>query len=479
MKCIRELGLVSLAALLTFGCQTPELRRDVRDARTVVAAQPEAPRLVTVSAAAVSKVVSAGNANELFARVRIHVEHHKRDKRTPVNLALAVDTSGSMEGDAIEQARKACHTMVDALADGDRLAIVTYDSKARVLLSSQPLDAQRRSEAHARIDAITARGTTDMGNGLALALTEVQAHANSENVSRIVLLGDGVPNDASTILPNAQRAAAQAIAITALGLGVDYDETLMGRIAEAGGGKFRFVKEPKEVAALFKEEVLRIQRVAGRATTLRLAAGPGVQIREVVGHQLQGSGRDQWISIGDLVEGEDRDIAVRLTVPVHGSGASVELFDAVVSYQDAVVNGGGVTADGFLSVKVSNDPEIVKAAYDTEVDRSTARASVSSLVLQAIALARAGQLDQAKKLVDQAEQLARERGRALEDATLIAKAADMKKLRDSLPSLVAPPPVAVHHPALPTPQAPEPSMPSPAAAQVVREAHAAAKADLD
>src|SRR2546421_5472 len=83
----------------------------------------------------------------------------------------------------------------------------------------------------ARIAAIQARGTTDLAGGLQAALAQVQPYAAAETISRVVLLGDGEPNEAAPILPLAQQAAAQQIAITTLGLGIDYDETLMGRIA--------------------------------------------------------------------------------------------------------------------------------------------------------------------------------------------------------------------------------------------------------
>ncbi len=477
----KKLGFLSLAALM-WGCAKPELH-EVHDPTTVIAAQPTAPHLVKIDAAAVNHFIGAAAPGELYARIRIHVDHAKRDKRTPVNLALAVDTSGSMEGKAIDQARKACAAMVDALADGDRIAIVTFDSKARVLVPSTPLDKRSRAEVLARIGEIEAHGTTDMANGLTQAIAQVQGFANSENVSRVVLVGDGVPNEAAPILPLAQQAAAQQIAITTLGLGVDYDETLMGRIAESGGGKFHYVSDPEKVAGIFKDEVLRIERIAGRGANLRLAAGPGVEIREVVGYNTQASGRSLYVPIGDLVEGEDRDIAVRLAVPAHVAGGTVELFDAEVSYQDAVVNGGAVSEDGFLAVKASDNAEQIKAGYDIDIDRGTARASVASLVLQAIAAARAGRLDEAKKLVDHAEQVARERGKALDDEVLLAKAAEMKKLRDSLASIVpavqiVPQVVGSNVPGLPMPAPPSAPMPAPVkpeVAQIVKEAHAAAE----
>ncbi len=478
---LRRIGIGSLFTLLAIGCVPPVVvKKDVATADSVVVAAPKPPRLVTLEPASVQRLIAAEQSTEVLARVRIRVAAAKRDVRTTVNLALALDTSGSMEGEAIAAARQACHAMVDALSDGDRLAIVTFDSHAEVLLASTLLDGAERKRAHAAIDQIVARGTTSLGAGLALALQEARAFVSESNMTRVVLVGDGVPNDEANIVAMAQQAAGEKIAITALGLGIDYDETLMGRLAEAGGGKFHYVSEPLLVARVFEEEVLRMQRVAGRGASVRLAAGPGVEIREVVGFAMVPSGRDRLVAIGDLVEGEARELVVRLGVPARAAGATIELFDAEVSYEDVVVNGGAVKAETFLALKASDKPDEVRAGYDPELDRATAHASVAALILQAIATARSGSLEAANKLLDEAERVARERGRALSDEALAQKLGALKKLRASLPQLVPARVAAVAEPAggLHAPydgpgvlQA----MPAPEAARIVREAHAAAR----
>ena len=109
-----------------------------------------------------------------------------------------------------------------------------------------------------------ARGTTDLAGGLRLGLLEVASHHTNEGINRVVLLSDGVPNDRAPLDAMARSAAQNGITITTLGLGTDYDETVMAHLAQHSGGRFQYVQDSAQVAAMFRDEVLRMQRVVGR-----------------------------------------------------------------------------------------------------------------------------------------------------------------------------------------------------------------------
>ena len=72
----------------------------------------------------------------LYAQLRIGPGVIPDAQRSSVNLALVIDTSGSMEGDAIAHAKQAVRRMVASMSDGDRLALVSFDSDVEVLLES-------------------------------------------------------------------------------------------------------------------------------------------------------------------------------------------------------------------------------------------------------------------------------------------------------------------------------------------------------
>src|SRR5690606_4880251 len=123
------------------------------------------------------------------------------------------DTSGSMEGAAIDDARQACLTLVSSMKDGDGLAIVTFGSEPKVVLPATRLDAEARGRAKLEIGRIQASGTTDLAGGLSTGLAQLGeltrlTGASTDGIKRVVLLGDGVPNDANAMGSLAAQAKA-------------------------------------------------------------------------------------------------------------------------------------------------------------------------------------------------------------------------------------------------------------------------------
>src|SRR5262245_22159992 len=188
----------------------------------------------------------------------------------------------------------------------DHLAVVTFDSTAQVVIPSTELTPAARAGALDKIDALRARGTTDMADGLALALQQVAQGRVANSIDRIVLLGDGVPNDPAPLPALVEQARGARVSITTLGLGIDFDEGLLGKMAMDTGGVYRFVDKPELVADVFDHELTRMQTVVGRNLYLQLQPGPGVTIDEKPG--LGGTGPARYAMLGDLASGETRDV---------------------------------------------------------------------------------------------------------------------------------------------------------------------------
>ncbi|MBL8601511.1 MAG: VWA domain-containing protein [Myxococcales bacterium] len=420
--------------------------------------------LLTLDAATANRFVVAGARSELAARIRVAVPSISSLRRPPINLALVVDTSGSMEGRAIEDARVASRTLLESLHDGDRLSVITFDSQGRVLVPSTVLSAASRSTIAEQIAQIEARGTTAMAEGLRLGVAQVFANHDPAGINRIVLLGDGVPNDASGILETAQAAGARGVAITTLGLGLDYDETLMGNVAQRSGGHFHFVEDSSAVAAVFRDEVLRMERVVGRNAVAVLNAGPGVEVQSVVGLSATRTDEGIVVPLGDVSEGSTRDLVVRLSVPSRRNGASVELLDVTVRYVDALQGGGQRERRAFVGVRASSNEAELRAGRNEEVERTVAAQQLASNTLEAIRDARSGNLAAAQQRLDQAIAQAEQQARVRNDVRLQRRVASLRGLRGALPS------VAPSTPSAPAPEA--------APATAVRAAHDEAMSEL-
>ena len=344
--------------------------------------------------AAANRFVRAGVPSQVIAEISVGVKPMDRSGRPPANLALVVDTSGSMEGKAIEDARAAALALVDSLSPKDRLSIVVFNSKAELLLPSTVLDDADLKDVRGKLRAMRAEGTTDMASGLAMGVREVQAHLDPEAVNRVILLGDGVPNDASTIGPLTANAGQGGISITALGLGPDYDESLMGKMAQVTGGRFQYVADSSKVPSFFKEEIARLQKTYARDAWLDLSAGPGVTIDDVVGQEIIRNGTGVRVHVGDLALGEKMDVVVKLSTNGRKDGAAVELLDAVLRFNEGV---GGAQAERrvFLGSHATGDDAKLAAGKNVEVERAASRAKEAAETLEEIRRARASDVKDA------------------------------------------------------------------------------------
>ena len=423
--------------------------------------------VVSFDGALASSATRAEGETQVTARLRLGTRSPTDVTRAPANVALVVDTSGSMEGKAIEDARSAALTMVDGLADGDRLAIVGFGASATLLFPSTELDDDARADAHEKLAAMRADGTTDMTSGLRMGLDEVSNHRQPGGIDRVVLLGDGVPNDEPSVRPIADKARTRGITITALGLGPDYDETVMGRVAQLSGGRFHYVDDSSKIGAFLREEVLRLSGVYARGAAVDFTAGPGVRIDEVIGQRTSVTAGKVHVDLGDMSRGETRDIFVRLTVPGRRSGAAVEVLDAVLGFESPANPGVHVERRVFLGAHATSHEAELTSGRDVALEQDAGFAIAAAATVTALDLARAGARDSAVAALEQAaaaiDAIAKQTG----SQKLTVRASELRALAGDLPAPAWPnTPAAGAEPMAP---------PSPAPARLPADVEASAR----
>jgi len=409
--------------------------------------EPEDPELVVFEGEVDNTFVLAGEPSQVVTHLRVTTRPLEGASRPSINLALVVDTSGSMTGAPIDDARRASLALLDALGPDDRLTVVAFHSETEVLLPSTLLGGADLGALRGQIARMEARGTTDLAGGLRTGLEELVRHFEPQGINRLVLLSDGVPNDPSPILPLAQAAGERGVRITALGLGLEYDETLLGQIAQLSNGRFHFVDDSARVAGVFRDEVLRFERLLARDLVLELRPGPGVTIDGVVGQPIATAGGGVQIALGDLSEGEERDVIVSLRAEPRRPGTTLELMDAVLRFRDAVADAGPLERRVFVGARATEVASEIEAGRNAGVERTAERMRAAVTTVQAIERARAGDVESARLILDRAAARAASVADRQGDDDLRAQASEMRALGDALPTLSAPPAAAPAEPA--------------------------------
>jgi secreted protein with Ig-like and vWFA domain len=186
-------------------------------------------------------LIRAAGGSRRFLCAEIQApETPARPGRLPVNLVFVLDRSGSMTGAKIASAREAVLHGLRSLRPEDRFAVVAYDEHVDVVVPTTPATPQAREAAATRVSTIEARGTTDLHGGWQAGCEQVAEQLSSEAVGRCVLLTDGLANSGITDHDEIVRRCAafreRRVVTTAFGVGADFDETLLRRIADAACG---------------------------------------------------------------------------------------------------------------------------------------------------------------------------------------------------------------------------------------------------
>ena len=116
------------------------------------------------------------------------------------------------------------------------------------------------------IEGISIGGTTFLSGAYEAGYKAASQNKSTKNVSRVVLLTDGLANrgetDPEKLAQMAEKILSDGITTSTVGVGNDYDESLLGKMAENGGGGTYFIENPEDAEGVFLEELGYLKSLA-------------------------------------------------------------------------------------------------------------------------------------------------------------------------------------------------------------------------
>ena len=201
--------------------------------------------------------------------------------RTPLNLCLVIDRSGSMEGPPLEYVKQACGFVVDMLGPNDVLSIVTFEETVDVLMPPQRVT--NKQPIKDGIQRLIPGNTTNLYDGLALGAQQVMATTDPGRATRLVVLTDGDPTagikDFSALVAHAGEIKSRGITSTFLGFGPDYNEELLASMAKRAGGNYYYIPRPEMIPEVFRLELDKLMTSVARNLKLELKVARWVTLR--------------------------------------------------------------------------------------------------------------------------------------------------------------------------------------------------------
>jgi Ca-activated chloride channel family protein len=310
--------------------------------------------------------------------------------RMPLNFALVIDHSGSMRGAKLRNVREAVKMVIDRLEPTDYISVVIFDDTAQVIIPSMP--ANDKPGMKAAIDRIQDAGGTTMSLGMIQGLGELRRWNIPNAVNRMILLTDGVTyGDTDRCRQLARDAVAAGISIYPLGIGSDWDESLLDDIGQLSGGMpAEFIRAGADAMTIFEQQVQSAVAVAVRNVTLTLRLPTGVTprkavkvlplIRDVDANAL--SDRQVVINLGDLEKDTPQSVLVELMIDPRPAGL-FRIAQAELTYDVPVAGLVGEKLREDIKVTFSNDANLtsqVNALVMNFAEKSNAQRLVTRIL---------------------------------------------------------------------------------------------------
>jgi Ca-activated chloride channel family protein len=200
-------------------------------------------------------------------------------ERPPAALTFVIDISGSMaEPGRLDLAQESLGVMTDRLRDDDSVALVTFSDEAETVLPMTRLDGNR-DEIHDAIDDLEPTFSTNLGAGVETGYATAVEGLREGATNRVVLVSDALANDGDTdpdaILERIDGARREhGITLFGVGVGSEYGDALMERLADKGDGHTTYVSGSEEARTVFCEQLPRNIDLTARDAKAQVAFDP-------------------------------------------------------------------------------------------------------------------------------------------------------------------------------------------------------------
>ncbi len=212
---------------------------------------------VSVRARPDRTAVLAGEDGQV--RLELVLAAEKRARRNlslPTDLLVVLDRSGSMEGEKLEHGLAAIRELIAQVGEADRFALVTYSYEAELALPLSKASRSAKRHWERLLDGIEADGGTNMSHGLELAYETLRASRGDARAARVILISDGLANHGDSseqgLTMRAARFTKLEQVLSTVGVGLDFNEYLMSKLADAGTGNYYYLERSRTRRGLRK-----------------------------------------------------------------------------------------------------------------------------------------------------------------------------------------------------------------------------------
>ena len=331
--------------------------------------------------------------NEVVLSTRLKAPSVDDDDRQPLNLVACLDISGSMCGQKMDRMKKTVQVLVDHMTEQDKLGIVVFSTNFTKLASVQSMTSDRKIELKERVSRLYATNSTNISGAMLLGFELLGVRENDLN--RVLLLTDGLPNVGETTIPGLVELAGnrpKGVSISTFGFGADHNPELLQSMANAGGGNYYFIENADQISSSFAQELGGLISCYAQNVKIEATFKSGVLDVDMLNKAWEWEYDEEKliVRIPELIAEEDKNILAKIKLDKRSSSLprGVTIADVKISYTNLITKKNEV-------VETKAKIEFVKKGdesqeRDHEIVKQEARLMAAEAQKQAAEMATAG-----------------------------------------------------------------------------------------
>jgi len=293
----------------------------------------------------------------------------------PLNLALLLDTSGSMErADRVAIIREAMRVLTTQLHPQDVVSVVTFARTAR--LWADGVAGDKAGETLSQVGGITPEGGTNLEEAMRLAYETARRHYLANGINRVVLLTDGAANlgnvNAAALKQKVEAQRKQGIALDCFGIGwEDFNDDMLAELSGNGDGRYAFINSPEEAGTEFAAKLAGALRVAAQDVKVQVEFNP----QRVISWRQIGYAKHQ------LTKEQFRDNSV-IAAEISAQEAGNALYTV-----ETKPDGTGPVATVYVRYKIPGTEDVQEHEWEVPYDGNAPALGQSSAAMRLAATA--------------------------------------------------------------------------------------------
>ncbi len=194
-----------------------------------------------------------------------------------IHICLILDTSNSMRGQRLEMVWANVRHLLEKLHSDDLISIVAFSDRAEVVVP--PTQVKDRYKIESALSMLSPGGATEIYQGLKCGYELINHTADGETLRQLILITDGhTYGDELACLRLAGEARAAGVPINALGIGAEWNDAFLDKLAALSGGNAVYVSNSEGLFRFIEEKIRALNLTCARRVNFDYELMDGIEL---------------------------------------------------------------------------------------------------------------------------------------------------------------------------------------------------------